>query len=63
MCSKLTIEPLEVVKYVQSQQWRHQNNISDVVPLLLPLNIFHAFFCIVIVDFEQVDVCLVSEQV
>ena len=43
-CSKWTIETLEQgVKYVQSQQWRHQNDATGVVlvSLLLTLNIFH----------------------
>ena len=34
------------VKYVQSKQWKHQNNVSDLVLvfLVLTLNIFHTFF-------------------
>ena len=45
--SKSTIEPLEKgLKYVQSYQWKHQNNVIDVVLvfLLLTLKIFHTFF-------------------
>ena len=44
--SKSTIETLERgVKYVQSQQLKHQNAVIDVVLifLLLTLNIFHTF--------------------
>ena len=44
---KLTIETLEQsVKYVQSQQERHQNKNNGVVlvSLLLTLNIFHTLF-------------------
>ena len=34
------------VKYVQSPQWKHQNDVIDAVLvfLLLTLNIFHVFF-------------------
>ena len=56
--SKSTIETLEKdVKYVQSQQYKHQNDATDVVLvfLLLTLNIFHTFFSVSYVDFEQVN--------
>ena len=46
-CSKFTIETLEQgVKYVQSQQQRHQNDTIDVdlVSLLLTLSIFSTLF-------------------
>ena len=46
-CSNLTTEILErYVKYVQSRQQKHRNNVNDVVLvfLLLTLNIFHTFF-------------------
>ena len=44
ICSKLTI--------------KHQNDVNDIVLvfLLLTLNIFHFFFSVSIVDFEQVNV-------
>ena len=45
-CSKSTIITLEKgVKFVQSYQWKHQNDVIDVVLLflLLTLNIFHIF--------------------
>ena len=46
-CSKSTIETLETdVRYVQSWQYKHQNDVIDIVLvfLLLTLNIFHNFF-------------------
>ena len=46
-CSKLTIATLEQgVKYVQSQQYRHQNDASSVVlvSFKLTFNIFHTLF-------------------
>ena len=46
-CSKSTIKtPEEVVKYFQSEQWRPQNDVIDVVvkSLLITLNTFHTFF-------------------
>ena len=42
-----TIETIEEgVKYVQGQQYKHQNDVSDVVLvfLSLTLNVFHTFF-------------------
>ena len=37
-CSKLTIENLrKVVKYVQSQQYRHQDGIIDFIVVTLVL--------------------------
>ena len=55
-----SIETLEKgMKYVQSEQYRHQNDVSDIVlvSLLLTLNIFHTFFSVFFcVDFEQVNV-------
>ena len=56
--SKSTIETLERgVKYVQSQQLKHQNAVIDVVLvfLLLTLNIFHTFLNCVYCYFEQVN--------
>ena len=47
-CSISTIGTLEKgVKYVQNKQWRHRNNVNEVVmvSLLLILNRFHTFFC------------------
>ena len=44
---KVVIETLEkCVKYVQSYQLKHQNNVNDfvLVFLFLTLNIFHAIF-------------------
>ena len=46
-CSKLTIETQEKgMKYVQSQQQKHQNDVNAVVFffLLLTLNIIQTFF-------------------
>ena len=46
-CSKFTIETLEQgVKYVQSQQQRHQKDTIgvDLVSLLLTLSIFSTLF-------------------
>ena len=45
-CSKLTLEILEQVKCVQSQQQRHQKDVIEVamLSLLLTLNIFHTLF-------------------
>ena len=45
-CSNLTKETLEqVLKYVQSWQWRYQNDAGvALVSLLLTLNIFHTLF-------------------
>ena len=42
--NKKTIE--KGVKYVQSQQKRHQNNVSNIflMSLLLTLNIFYTFY-------------------
>ena len=45
-CSKSTIEIVEKgVRYVQSYQQKHQNDVIDVFLLLLflTLNIFHIF--------------------
>ena len=58
-CSNLTIEtPGKGVKYVQSKQKKHQNDVNDVVMvfLLLTLNIFDTFLSDSIIDFEQVNV-------
>ena len=46
------------VKYVQSQPWKHQNNVSDMVLvfLLLTLNIFTSSSSVSTVDSEQVSV-------
>ena len=46
-CSKSTIVALEKgVKYVQSLQYKHQNDVIDfaLVFLLPTLNTFHSFF-------------------
>ena len=46
-CPKLTIKTLERwVKYIQSYQKKHQNDVIDVVLvfLLLTLNMFNNFF-------------------
>ena len=45
------------VKYVYSWRLKHQNHVIDVVLvlLLLTLNIFHTFFSVFIVEFEQVN--------
>ena len=50
-CSKSAIEIIEkIVKYPQSQQWKHRNDVIEVIIdavlvfLLLTLNIFHTFF-------------------
>ena len=46
-CAELTIETLEKgVKYVQSWQQKHQNEVNDIVLvfLFLTLNIFYTFF-------------------
>ena len=57
-CSNLTIETLgKGVKYVQSKQKKHQNDVNDVVMvfLLLTLNIFDTFLSDSIIDLEQVN--------
>ena len=48
------------MKYVQSKQKKHQNDVNDVVMvfLLLTLNIFDTFLSDSIIDFEQVNVAL-----
>ena len=45
-CSNLTMKaPEQYVKYVQSQQWKDQNNFSEVIlSLMLTLNKFHTLF-------------------
>ena len=48
-CSKSAIEKLEKgVKYVQSQQWRYQNDV---------IYVFHTYISVSIVEFEQVNIC------
>ena len=47
------------VKYVQSQQYRHQNDVNNfvLVSILLAFNTFHTFCSVSIVDLEQVKNC------
>ena len=50
--------PEKYVKDVQSWQYKHLNDLSDIalVFLLLTMNIFHTFPVVSIVDLEQVNV-------
>ena len=53
-CSNSTIETLEKGEMCSKLIKKHQN--VGLVCLLLTLNIFHTFFSVSIVDFEQVNV-------
>ena len=56
---KFTINTLEkVMKYVQSELQNYQSDANDIVfvYLLLPLNMFHTFSSVSVVDFEQVNI-------
>ena len=56
---KSTINTLEkVMKYVQSELQNYQSDANGIVfvYLLLPLNMFHTFSSVSVVDFEQVNI-------
>ena len=56
-CSKSQIKALEKgVKYVQSYQYKHLNDIIDLVLVFLLLwTYFTSFFSVSIANFEQVN--------
>ena len=59
-CLNSTVETLEKgVKYIQNQQWKHQNDdVNEVVLvfLLLTVNIVYVFFSVSVVYFERENV-------
>ena len=57
-CSESTIETLEKgAKYGQSSEWKHQNDVIDVVQVfLLTLNMFHHFLVFLLLPLNKLMV-------